>query len=183
MRGSEGAGGLDSAAARFVAPGRSLACISVTRCFSYHSSSSVNADFEIEPPGGLSLDEPPAVSVLIVDDRPENLLALEALLDPLGVHTVRAASGPEALRWAREEEFAVVLLDVMMPGMDGITFLKIAQSAQRALSAAVIVVTALSSQDAIARTHGLAVAEVVPKSIAVFDQVMKLVKRHLPMNA
>jgi len=56
-----------------------------------------------------------------------------------------------------------------------------AQDAMRALSAAVIVVTALSSQDAIARTRGLAVAEVVPKSIAVFDQVIKLVKRHLPL--
>jgi hypothetical protein len=43
-------------------------------------------------------------------------------------------------------------------------------------------VTALSSQDAIARTRGLAVAEVVPKSIAVFDQVIKLVKRHLPLS-
>src|SRR3954463_11036894 len=59
------------------------------------------------------------VNVLIVDDRPENLLAIEAILEPLGETLVRAGSGPEALSQLLAAEFALVLLDVQMPGMDG----------------------------------------------------------------
>ncbi|HEU5175266.1 MAG TPA: ATP-binding protein [Gemmatimonadaceae bacterium] len=62
----------------------------------------------------------PVPTVLIVDDRKENLLALEAVLDPIGIRVVRASSGLEAVARCREEEFAVVVLDVMMPGADGV---------------------------------------------------------------
>ena len=69
------------------------------------------------------LTHPPSVSerpgVLLVDDRPENLLALTAVLEPLDVRLVTAGSGEEALRALLGEDFAVVLLDVRMPGMDG----------------------------------------------------------------
>src|SRR5260370_1257759 len=58
--------------------------------------------------------------ILIVDDLPENLLALEAILSNLGHHIVRSTSGQEALRILLEREFAVILLDVRMPEMDGI---------------------------------------------------------------
>ena len=57
--------------------------------------------------------------VLIVDDQPANLLALEAALDSLGVNLVRAVSGLEALAAVEKQDFAAVLLDVRMPGMDG----------------------------------------------------------------
>ena len=57
--------------------------------------------------------------ILLVDDMPANLLALEAALEPLGWHTVRADSGEEAVRITAAREFAVVLMDVRMPGMDG----------------------------------------------------------------
>ncbi len=56
-------------------------------------------------------------NILIVDDRPEKLLALEAVLEDLGETIVRAYSGREALRHVLEREFAVILLDVNMPGM------------------------------------------------------------------
>jgi len=58
-------------------------------------------------------------SVLLVDDTPSNLLALQAVLSPLGVRIVPAQSGREALECVAREPFAVALVDVQMPGMDG----------------------------------------------------------------
>jgi signal transduction histidine kinase len=57
--------------------------------------------------------------VLLVDDRPENLLALEGVLKPLGQEMVCVSSGEEALGALLDDEFAVILMDVRMPGMDG----------------------------------------------------------------
>jgi CheY-like chemotaxis protein len=57
--------------------------------------------------------------ILLVDDRPDNLLALSAILSSLGHGMVRAHSGEEALKSMLSDEFALVILDVQMPGMDG----------------------------------------------------------------
>ncbi|HEX9107331.1 MAG TPA: response regulator, partial [Longimicrobiales bacterium] len=54
-------------------------------------------------------------SILLVDDRPQNLLALETILEPLGADVDRATSGEEALRAILRQDFAVILLDVQMP--------------------------------------------------------------------
>jgi two-component system LytT family response regulator len=61
----------------------------------------------------------PKAKILVVDDRIDNLVALEETLRPLGQDLVMAHSGEEALRWLLADEFAVILLDVQMPGMDG----------------------------------------------------------------
>ena len=74
-------------------------------------------------------DDP--VKILLVDDRPENLLALEAILEPLGQILVRADSGPRALRCVLEDEFATILLDVQMPGMNGFEVAEIIKSRER----------------------------------------------------
>jgi CheY-like chemotaxis protein len=58
--------------------------------------------------------------ILMVDDRPENLLALEAILSVFDHDLVRASSGDEALKALLTDDFAVILLDVAMPGMDGL---------------------------------------------------------------
>ncbi len=60
-----------------------------------------------------------AARILMVDDRQENLLALEAVLEPLGHELVRASSGPEALKHLLSGDFAVILMDVEMPQMNG----------------------------------------------------------------
>ena len=62
---------------------------------------------------------PPPAKILLVDDTPNNLLVLRALLDDLGHDLVTAGSGPEALRLLFDTDFALVLMDVQMPGMDG----------------------------------------------------------------
>src|SRR4051812_48892508 len=69
-------------------------------------------------PGG---GDPPQAraGLLLVDDDPANLLALEVVLEDLGHDLVRASTGEEALRLLKQRDFAVVLLDVQMPGMDG----------------------------------------------------------------
>jgi PAS domain S-box-containing protein len=59
------------------------------------------------------------VNILLVDDRADKLLALEAILNPLGQNLIRAMSGKEALRQLLKRDFAVILMDVSMPGMDG----------------------------------------------------------------
>jgi signal transduction histidine kinase len=60
-----------------------------------------------------------SVNILLVDDEPANLLALEAVLESLGQNLVQASSGEEALRHIIKTDFAVILLDVLMPGMNG----------------------------------------------------------------
>ncbi|MFF4512424.1 response regulator [Streptomyces mirabilis] len=67
----------------------------------------------------MSPTTPEKANILIVDDMEENLVALEAVLGSLDQRLVRARSGEEALKAMLRQEFAVVLLDVLMPGMDG----------------------------------------------------------------
>ena len=65
----------------------------------------------------FSFDE--SADILIVDDRPDGLIALEAVLSDPKIRIVKAYSGPEALKLLPQYEFAAILLDVQMPGMDG----------------------------------------------------------------
>ena len=62
---------------------------------------------------------PPKAKILLVDDHAENLVALDAILSSLGQVLVPVRSGEAALQAVRTDEFAVILLDVVMPGMDG----------------------------------------------------------------
>ncbi|HEX5863551.1 MAG TPA: ATP-binding protein [Casimicrobiaceae bacterium] len=91
-------------------------------------------------------DDP--VSILLVDDRPENLLALEAILEPLGQNLIRASSGPEALRQVLATEFAVMLLDVQMPGMNGFEVAEIIKSREKSRTIPIIFLSAISKEDA-----------------------------------
>ena len=88
------------------------------------------------------------VSILLVDDRPENLLALEAILEPLGQILVRANTGPEALRQVLGCEFATILLDVQMPGMNGFEVAEIIKSRERSRTIPIIFLSAISKEDA-----------------------------------
>jgi PAS domain S-box-containing protein len=88
---------------------------------------------------------PERPSVLLVDDRPENLLALTAVLEPLEVRLVTAGSGEEALRALLAEDFAVVLLDVQMPGMDGFETAQYIRGRERSARTPIIFLTAVST--------------------------------------
>ncbi|HEU0016000.1 MAG TPA: response regulator, partial [Longimicrobium sp.] len=89
----------------------------------------------------------PRARILMVDDRPENLMALEAILEPLGHELVRANSGEEALRQVLLHDFAVILLDVQMPGMNGFETAQLIKSRERSRFTPIIFLTAISKED------------------------------------
>jgi PAS domain S-box-containing protein len=110
------------------------------------SSSPVPSGAVSAPLEGLDGPLPP-VEILIVDDRPENLLALEAILEPLGQVLVRAHSGDEALRLLLTHDFAMILLDVQMPGIDGFETARLIKSRERTKYIPIIFLTAISKDE------------------------------------
>src|SRR4051812_22631845 len=87
------------------------------------------------------------VEILLVDDRPENLLALEAILEPLGHTLIRAQSGEEALRALLSHDFAVILLDVQMPGMNGFEVARTIKAREKTRHIPIIFLTAISKEE------------------------------------
>src|SRR5260370_38581201 len=84
------------------------------------------------------------VSILLVDDHIENLVALEALLSDLGQNLVRAKSGVDALRSLLHQEFAVIILDVDMPIIDGFETAALIREREKARRTPIIFLTAFN---------------------------------------
>jgi signal transduction histidine kinase len=84
--------------------------------------------------------------VLLVDDRPDNLLALRAVLEPLGLQLVEADSGEEALRHLLAGEFALIILDVQMPVLDGFETARLIRARERTRYVPIIFLTAISGE-------------------------------------
>ena len=97
---------------------------------------------EQAPPPLSELSSSDTLPILAVDDRPENLLALEAVLAPLGFEVVSAASGEQALRLLLERDFALILLDVRMPGLDGIETARLIKARERTREVPIVFLTA-----------------------------------------
>jgi signal transduction histidine kinase len=89
-------------------------------------------------------DEP--VKVLIVDDLPENLLVYEAILSELGQELVMVKTGEEALKELLQDEFAVILLDVNMPGIDGFETAAMIRARRKSAHTPIIFVTAFTDE-------------------------------------
>ncbi|HZN63895.1 MAG TPA: response regulator [Tepidisphaeraceae bacterium] len=122
------------------------------------------------------------VSILLVDDRPEKLLALEAVLEDLGQNVVRAYSGREALRQVLNREFAVILLDVNMPGMDGFETAALIRQRKSSQHVPIIFITAMGDEMHVARGYALGavdyitspvVPEVLRSKVAVFVDLFR----------
>lgn len=107
------------------------------------------------------------INILLVDDRPENLLVLKATLGSLGVNLVEAQSGKEALKYLLDLEFAVILLDVMMPEMDGFEVARIVREREKSKHTPIIFVTAmfLDDQDAF-RGYSVGAVDYIMKPFA-----------------
>jgi hypothetical protein len=87
------------------------------------------------------------VNILLVDDYSENLLALEAILQSLNQNLVRATSGAQALKCLLNQDFAVILLDVQMPDMDGFETATLIRQRERSRYTPIIFLTAFSTSD------------------------------------
>src|SRR5207247_3105907 len=90
-------------------------------------------------------------SILIVDDSPEKIVALESILDELGQDIVKASSGRDALRHLLTRDFAVILLDVRIPVMDGFETAALIRQRPRAEHTRTIFVTAFPHETHVAR--------------------------------
>jgi len=129
----------------------------------------------------MSLNNP--VNILLVDDQPENLLALEAILGKLGENLVQASSGEEALRCLLNRDFAVILLDVLMPGMDGFETADLIRSRARSQHTPIIFLTAFdASEQGVFRGYSLGAvdylikpinSEILVSKVAVFVDLFK----------
>lgn len=132
---------------------------------------SIAATSALETPSVIGVEDPPTVpiNVLMVDDRNENLIALEAILsgtelDGEELNLVRAESGVEALRKLLDMEFAVILLDVQMPGLDGYETASIIRQRERTKYTPIIFVTAINTSDInVARGYSLGAVDYISK--------------------
>ena len=88
------------------------------------------------------------VNILLVDDHPENLIALESVLEGLGQNLVHAQSGTEALKCVLHQDFAVILLDVQMPDMDGFEAATLMRAREKSRHIPIIFLTAINKHDA-----------------------------------
>src|SRR5690349_11028236 len=134
----------------------------------------------MEPP----TEQPPLerVKILLVDDTPENLISLEAALDGLGQDLVLANSGMEALRHLLDHDFAAILLDVKMPGMDGFETAELIRSRPRSRHTPILFLTGYKSDEHLFRGYDLGavdflfkpiVPEVLRSKVAVFVQLSR----------
>ena len=112
------------------------------------------------------MDEGVKAKILVVDDRPENLLAMDKLLKPLGASIHKANSGEEALSEVLSHRFAVILLDVQMPGMDGFEVATLLHSNKQTASIPIIFVTAINKDQAyISKGYQAGAVDYLPKPI------------------
>ena len=137
-----------------------------------------------EDPLAHSPARPPArVNILLVDDQPANLIALEAMLQGLGQNLIKAASGREALKWLLTHDVAVVLLDVKMPEMDGFETATLIRERDKSRHTPIIFLTAADqSQTQAVRGYAVGavdymvkpvVPEFVRSKVAVFVELAK----------
>ena len=122
------------------------------------------------------------INILIVDDKPEKALALEAVLEDLGQNIIRAYSGREALRCLLNQVFAVILLDVNMPGMDGFETAALIRQRPSTQGVPIIFVTAMDDQTHASQGYSLGavdyiqtpvVPEVLKAKVSVFVELFR----------
>src|SRR6204780_536676 len=108
---------------------------------------------------------PDRAKILLVDDTPENLIALEAALEGLGQHLVLAKSGTEALRRLLDDDFAAILLDVKMPEMDGFQTAELIRARKRSRHTPILFLTGYKNEEHLFRGYDLGAVDFLFKPI------------------
>jgi signal transduction histidine kinase len=104
--------------------------------------------------------------IVLVDDRPEDLGALAAIVEGLDAKPLLASSGEEALRHILENEPALILLDMQMPGLDGLETARLVRSREKSRHVPILFLTAYDQDDArVRKAYGLNAVDVVPKPL------------------
>ena len=103
--------------------------------------------------------------ILLVDDDPENLIALEAVLEGLGEELVKASSGADALWKLLEDDFSVILLDVKMPDMDGFEAASLIRARERSRNTPIIFLTGLKGEEYLHRGYYVGAVDYLYKPI------------------
>jgi CheY-like chemotaxis protein len=111
------------------------------------------------------LATPPKVKILLVDDRPANLLTLESILEDLGQEIVKATSGKEALRHLLKDDYAVILLDVKMPEMDGFETATLIRERDRSRHTPIVFLTAHKEEEHLFRGYYAGAVDFLKKPI------------------
>ena len=112
------------------------------------------------------------LNILMVDDQPQKLLAYEAMLAGLGERLVRAQTGNQAFEILLQEEIAVILLDVNMPGMDGFETAALIREHPRFTKTPIIFVTAVNTSD-LDRIRGYEIGAVDYVSVPVIPEILR----------
>ncbi|HEX5430892.1 MAG TPA: ATP-binding protein [Bryobacteraceae bacterium] len=108
---------------------------------------------------------PAKVKLLVVDDDRDNLLALQAILEPLQQELMVAEAGTDALRLCLDHDFAAILLDVRMPGMDGLETAEMIRSRKRSRHTPILFLTAYRSDEQLFRGYDLGAVDYLFKPI------------------
>jgi signal transduction histidine kinase len=121
-------------------------------------------------PFELAQDNAPAadserVNILIVDDLPENHVVYRSILDDLGQNLMMASSGEEALKLILQHEFAVIMLDVNMPGMDGFEIAALIRSRKRSARTPIIFITAFTDEMRMAQGYASGAVDYLPTPV------------------
>lgn len=142
---------------------------------------SAEAAIPLTLPAGSGDDHP--ANILLVDDREDKRLAMEIIIAELGQNVVRANSGKEALRCVLQQEFAVILLDVNMPGMDGFETALLIRQRRNSEHTPIIFVTGISDTEThVSRGYSLGAVdyiltpvmpEVLRTKVSVFVELFK----------
>jgi CheY-like chemotaxis protein len=108
-------------------------------------------------------------TVLVVDDEPTIRALVNAVLDGPGIRTVEAASGPEAIDLARRHQPDLVLLDVVMPRMDGFTVCQRMKAEEATAGITVLLLTALTQESDHQRARGVGADGIIQKPFSPAD--------------
>src|SRR5712692_10014792 len=125
---------------------------------------------------------PRAAKLLLVDDDPDNLMALQAVLEPLQQQMMLARNGTDALRLCLDHDFAAILLDVRMPGMDGFETAEMIRARKRSRHTPIMFLTAYRSDEQLFRGYDMGavdylfkpiVPEVLQSKVSVFVELSR----------